>query len=240
MKIMSKKLCLLWQNAATRKWYHVGNLEFTESEEYIFSYEMSEEKRTLVEAVNDGYLLHPSFPNENEVYKSNKLFNCFARRLPNFKRNDIKKKYEVMGLSEMTPSYEVFSITGGLLAGDNYEFVKPIQSNENCYNLEFYIRGWRHYNEESFELCEHDKLFFEIDENNEHDSNAVKVVCREKVIGYVPAFYSDFLSGSLKNNDEITIEKYVFDKNAPSAFKVFVNVSGKGRLGCNSNRNFKM
>jgi hypothetical protein len=223
---MNKTLCLLWQNTSTRQWYHVGNLVFTESD-YLFYYETTQQRRGVYEALTNGYQLHPAFPNINEKYHAKRLFNTFSRRLPNFKRLDIREKYKRLGFENAEDAYELFVLTGGKLAGDNYEFVKPAERSDDGKNLlfDFYVRALRHYTSPDFELPKEAQLVFRIDEENKHDGCAVEVLCNGQRIGYVPAFYSHFIKQALENKEEITIEKVTFNKEEAPRFRMLVEIN---------------
>lgn len=222
---MTKKLSLLWQNGNTRHWYHVGNLEFT-PQEFIFTYETEADRRGVKEALKDGYKLHPAFQNLHEVYRANRMFNSFARRLPNFKRKDIREKYERLGLSDETDMYDLFLVTGGKLAGDDYEFVKPIEIKDDEFLFDFYVRGHRHYQEDSYSISENDQITFESDDSNQYDTEAVKVLCNGECIGYVPAYYSKFVKRVLSEGAFEKIEVTHFDSDEPSRFRICIQVKG--------------
>ncbi|MCA5011986.1 MULTISPECIES: HIRAN domain-containing protein [unclassified Enterococcus] len=223
---MNKKLCLLWQNTSTRQWYHVGNLEFT-ANDYLFYYEIRQQRRGVQEALDNGYQLHPAFPDLKEKYRANRLFNTFSRRLPNFKRADIKEKYSRLGFENSDDAYELFVLTGGKLAGDNYEFVKPVERSKDGKHLafDFYVRGLRHYTNTDFELPKGARLNFRVDKKNEYDGCAVEVICNDKRIGYVPAFYSPFIKQALENNEEIVLGKVTFDSQEASRFRMLMEVT---------------
>lgn len=223
---MLNTLCLLWQDTKTRMWFHVGNLTQNANGSYTFSYELENKKRNLEKAIEYGYKLHPTFPNKNEVYTSEFLFSAFRRRLPDRKRKDFLEVLHNLG-SSISTDFEVLEFTGGSLNSDSYEFVRPVQFDNDKFELEFYLRGWRYYGkDDSVEST--DRLKLEIEEDCEFDTDAVCVLKNsDKKIGYVPAFYSDFiktiLTDSCSNLDEVEFE---FNALAPSHYKLKLKVNG--------------
>lgn len=220
------KLCLLWQEAISRKWYHVANLVIDSTGTYLFSYEKNDKKRGLNEAIDLGYKPHPTFPDFNKKYQSDKMFSAFLRRLPDRNRNDYKEILKRLGINSDSSDFDLLSVTGGILNSDSYEFVKPIEFNQNEFSANFYLRGWRYYNAPEEALLKHDFLTLEIEEGNEYDEDAVCILKNEnKCIGYVPAFYSSFVKDILTNDSSYEVN-YEFNSKAPSQYKVNVTLNG--------------
>lgn len=72
-----KSLFLVWQNRETRLYYHIGTLNF-DGEQYTFTYTYhSESNRSVLEALRNGYNLHPAFPELEKVYIAKSLFPAF-------------------------------------------------------------------------------------------------------------------------------------------------------------------
>jgi len=224
------KLCLLWQNKKSRNWYHVGNLIY-ENNKYFFKYQVEQSKRNVFEALDNGYRLHPTFPNVQQTYESEVLFSAFARRLPQKSRKDYRVILKKLGVTKESTDFEIMSITGGTINSDNYEFVKPIEHDGTKFKLDFYLRGWRHYNNDTTHLKADDELFLVMDPENEYDDDAVAIYKNnEKKIGYVPAFYSAFITEMIKAEEDskdvnYTID-YEYDAEAPSHFKVKMEIKG--------------
>lgn len=228
MYMGANKLCLLWQNQESRNWYHIGNLLY-DQQKYYFEYQTEPTKRNVYDALKNGYRIHPTFPDLDEKYESSVLFSAFARRLPSLNRKDYQVILRNLGITNATNEFEIMSITGGASHSDNYEFLKPIESDGENFKLDFYLRGWRHYNEESESLLENDVLTLVRESDNEYDSDAVAVYKNEdKKIGYVPAFYSQFISQMIESyEDNVRYDlEHKFDPEAPSHFKVEMNIKG--------------
>ncbi|GIN70761.1 hypothetical protein J14TS2_12360 [Bacillus sp. J14TS2] len=106
---------------------------------------------------------------------------------------------------------DVLRATGGILATDSYEFVSPIFVEDNHFDLDFFVAGWRYYGGECVidQLRKGDVVDFSLDPENPEVPKAVLVmsVNREK-LGYIPAFYSGWMFEILKKkcNYQATIE----------------------------------
>ena len=226
------KLFLLWQNKKSRNWYHVGNLIY-ENSRYFFEYQTAQTKRNVFEALDNGYRLHPAFPDVDQKYESEILFSAFARRLPVKSRKDYQVILKNLGITKESTDFEIMSITGGTINSDNYEFVKPIEYDGNNFSLDFYLRGWRHYNNSIDHLKSNDVLSLAMEPENQFDKDAVAIYKNnEKKIGYVPAFYSAFITEMIKSEKKFkevnyTLD-YVYDPEALSHFKVEVEIKGIG------------
>lgn len=228
MYMAANKLCLLWQNQKSRNWYHIGNLLYS-NDKYYFEYQVESTKRNVHEALKNGYTIYPTFPNLYEKYESSILFSTFARRLPILNRRDYQVVLKNLGITSETNEFEIMSITGGASHSDNYEFLKPIELDGQNFKLDFYLRGWRHYNEAGDVLLANDELTLEPELDNAYDSDAVAVYKNKtKRIGYVPAFYSQFISQMIKSyeNDVRYNLDYKYDPDAPSHFKVEMTIKG--------------
>lgn len=216
---MTKKLCLLWQDQDSRNWYHVGNL-LEENEKYIFYYETEKENRNVHEALENGYRLHPTFPNLEEKYESSILFSAFARRLPDKDREDYKMMLTNLGVTPEMSDFEFMGITNGVVHSDHYEFLKPIVLDGSAVHIDFYLRGWRHYNDDEDSLSENEKLLLEKEPDNAYDHTAVKIKKTDgQLIGYVPEFYSAFITKVLDEQLNFTLD-YSFNEEAVSHYKV--------------------
>lgn len=224
-------LWLIWQNQETRQRYHVGSLSHQDGK-YIFSYELSGKRRTLLEAMENGYKPHLSFPNIHKVYTSNQLFGPFARRLPDKRRPDFHEILVDLGLPLDYTEMDLLRATGGRLATDPYEFVAPITLIEDQFCFDFFIAGWRYYDGEKVanELEEGAKVNFELEPSNEKDPKAVIVLTDNYgyKLGYIPAFYSGFMFDVIKNNGQYEAKIEKINPSAKPQLKV--NVSVKGQL----------
>ncbi|GAA0485856.1 hypothetical protein IRB23SM22_17610 [Alkalibacterium sp. s-m-22] len=225
--MQNRTLCLLWQNQQSRQWYHVANLTLEENDDYRFAYESQNKKRGLKDALENGYHLHPSFPSAVKTYTSDKLFSAFSRRLPNKARPDYVELLKANNLSVKNDEFEVLTMTGGKLISDNYEFVKPVDFDGKDFSFDFYVRGWQHYNEDKRQLKDLSEISFETEEDNGQDPDAIIVKYAGETIGYVPAFYSDFMKTVIESNSRFEVVSFDFNSQASSHRKVNILVKGQ-------------
>lgn len=234
--IMKKRpfvLWLIWQNKKTRQRYHIGNLSSLDGE-FTFSYELSRKRRTLFEALENGYRPHLAFRDIHKEYKSDRLFEAFARRLPDRGRPDFSALLKSLGLSNDFTEMDLLRATGGRLATDPYEFVAPIYRYNDHFDFDFYVAGWRYYDGENIlhELNEGDKVTFKLEENNPMDKKAVLILTSQSgdKLGYVPAFYSGFMYDVIKNNGSYTAKIEKINYEAIPQQKVNISVVGQSDI----------
>lgn len=233
---MNKKafeLWLIWQNAETRQRYHVGRLLHKDGL-YTFTYETNGYRRKLAEAMDNGYRPHLAFPDTNKVYTSNKLFGPFARRLPDPRRPDYQTVLQNLGLSNDCTEMDVLRATGGILATDSYEFVAPIFAENDYFNLDFFIAGWRYYDGENMidELQLGDSVNFSLDPDNPKDDKAVLVLTEKgKKLGYIPAFYSGWMFEVIQRKCSYQVRIEDINPHALPHRKISISIVGKTNPG---------
>lgn len=197
-------LYLVWKYYKTRQRYIVG--ELSKNGKYEFRYRINDVNR----AIENGFEPLIAFPNIREVYESYDIFPAFSSRLPDKRRKDVKEilaKYKL----EKYDAFELLKKSGGKLPTDSLEFIDPIFLEETNIEREFYIAGIRYYDYcdkenkyAKFNLDINENLVLEKDSNNDHDKYAVKVKTKDdKVIGYIPMFFSKEISKAMKDNREI-------------------------------------
>lgn len=223
------KLWLIWQNSTTRQRYHVGNL-FQDHRGYTFTYEKSNYRRKLAEALKNGYRPHLAFPDTNKVYTSRNLFGPFARRLPDKRRPDYQDILRSLGLSKNCSEMELLRATGGVLATDSYELVEPILLDNDDFNLDFFIAGWRYYDGENLinKLSIGDTVKFSLDPNNEKDNKAVLISTTDgDKLGYIPAFYSGWMFEIIQNKCAYQVKITAIYPNAVPHRKIKITIDGE-------------
>ncbi|MGN7479175.1 HIRAN domain-containing protein [Solibacillus silvestris] len=189
------ELWLIWQNVETRQRYHVGRLLFQDGV-YTFKYETNGYRRKLAEALEKGYRPHLAFPHTNKVYRSKTLFGPFARRVPDHRRPDYDCLLQELGLPADSTEMDVLRATGGILATDSYEFVAPIFVENQLFDLEFFVAGWRYYGGEHIidQLQRDQYVDLLLDPTNPEDPKAVLVKSANgEKLGFIPAFYSGWM-----------------------------------------------
>lgn len=239
MNIRPFELWLIWQNTETRQRYHVGNL-IHEDGVYKFGYENGG-RRKLSEAMQNGYKPHLAFPETDRTYVSNRLFGPFSRRLPDKRRPDFSDLLQELGLSADYTEMDLLRATGGRLATDAYEFVHPLYVENNTFNFDFYIAGWRYYDGDHVinHLNPGDTVEFKPHYGNPEDDKAVAIVTDSGLkLGYIPAFYSGLMFEVIENNCVFFAKIDGINPYAVPQRKVNITVKGKLNDSFNMNHVF--
>lgn len=196
---------LIWKDYKTRQRYIIG--ELSKNGKYEFKYRLED----VDNAIQKGFESLIAFPNINEVYENYDIFPAFSSRLPDKRRKDAKEilaKYKL----EKYDAFELLKKSGGKLPTDSLEFIDPIFLDETNIEREFYIAGVKYYdycNEKdkyiNFKLEINESLILKKDINNKNDMYAVKVMNKEnKVLGFIPNFFSKAVSEAINNSRQIT------------------------------------
>lgn len=187
-------LLVVWQDEKSRSYYHIGTLSYY-NDIYEFFYTSKDSDKQLGGALKNGYMIHPVFPNINKVYRSEKLFPSFSRRIPSSAREDFDEILVDLGLSKNASRMDILRATRGRLGSDTYSFEQPLRIEENNkLQSRFFIHGMRHRRLPSdwFSLIKEDSILKLVREpENEVDPYAVAIYTKcGKHLGYIPAFYS--------------------------------------------------
>lgn len=205
-----KSLLLVWQNPETRLFYHIGTLNYSGAE-YSFSYtHRSESNRNIMEALRNGYKLHPVFPELKKTYTAESLFPAFNRRIPDISRIGYQKILEEFSLPLDADRMDILRETRGGLAGDPYTFEEPLILKGNHLRSNFYINGMRHVENlpDNWKEYVHigDQLVIEPDKANKFDPFAVKIKTQNGLeLGYIPGIYAQAVHALLDRSVNLTL-----------------------------------
>lgn len=196
-------LLVVWQDEVSRSYYHIGTLSYYDGI-YNFSYTSKDGKKELGEALKNGYMLHPAFPDITKTYYSKKLFSAFDRRIPSLDRKDFHEILINLGLNENAGKMAILRATRGRLASDTYSFEQPLNLDEhNHLRSSFFIHGMRHQelpDDWSKWIKEKNSLELVQEPKNEVDPFAVAVYMKNGTrIGYIPTFYSNDIFALIEN-----------------------------------------
>lgn len=206
-------LYMIWKSEKSRQQYIVGQL--SKNGQYEFQY--CEE---IESAIADGFTPLLCFPKLDELYTSEKLFTIFTSRLPDKKRKNIHEILKKYGLAEFD-EYMLLKRSGARLPIDTLEFIDPIFNTDETVTRIFFMAGVRHYLNcegencaEAVTLTRGDEVFLRSQPENEYDPNAVEVLdVSEKVLGYIPRYYSRSVTELLNSGIQISCHIYDVDKN---------------------------
>jgi hypothetical protein len=214
-------LLVVWQNARTRLYYHIGNLSFY-NKTYEFTYTAyGTGHGKIKDALNNGYYVHPAFPDINKVYRSDKLFAAFDRRLPSKDRSDFKAILFDLGLNVNSTKMDLLRETRGRLANDTYSFEQPLRvKGDGKLHSSFFVHGMRHRelpDNWSDWVALQDSVKLIQEPTNIHDPNAVAVYTYSgRHLGYVPGFYSKAIYSLLEYDANPNVKViYKNEKSTP-------------------------
>lgn len=213
-------LWLVWQNPKSRLYYHIGTLTFSDGS-FHFSYTNGSNERKLSEAVQDGYMIHPAFPEAHKKYTSKSLFSAFDRRIPSPDRVDYADILKDLGLPPSPTKMDLLEATRGRLANDTYSFERPLRYEaDGTAHTSFFIHGMRYQNlpsdwHQSLQID--DQVILKREPENPRDPNAVAIFTKGGTqIGYVPGFYAKGIGELLQGSAEVTSRiVYVNEKSTP-------------------------
>ncbi len=185
-------LFVAWQQASSREWIPVARLDRSENE-YLFAY-------TKGALRAEGFRPFGRMDDLQSVYRSEQLFPLFENRLLTRSRPEFSRYFHWTGLSSdfLHDPLKILSITGGLRGTDRIElFPLPVKNENNKLNIDFFIRGMRHFAlpniEAADKLMTGDRLYVMRDVQNEHDDFALCLRTNDPsyLIGYFPKYYTN-------------------------------------------------
>ena len=190
-------LYLIWHDKVSKKQYIVGTL----SRNGKYEFEYNEE---IDLAIKNGFTLLTAFP-KRVKYECETLFPAFLSRLPDKKRSDIANILNKYGLVEYD-AYQLLKKSGAKLPIDDIYFIDPIFDINNKFERTFPVAGSRYYMNcnngnnciKNCNLRIGDELSLELEPENERDSNAVKILYNNKLLGYIPRYYSENVTKIIK------------------------------------------
>lgn len=62
-------LLVVWQDKSSRSYYHIGTLSYY-NDQYEYTYTSMDSEKMLGDALKNGYMVHPAFPDTNKTYQS--------------------------------------------------------------------------------------------------------------------------------------------------------------------------
>ena len=210
------EIFLSWRKGQGSGRHIVGVLRKTSVGKFIFSYLQDAVK----EASKDGFSPYIEFPRIETSYNGNVL-DIFAQRLIKSERPDIQTFYDFW---EIDPLYKedkfyLLGHTQGLLPTDNFEFLADYNVVEGLHFLTE-VAALSRYKLSTDILTVGDILHFNIDQENDHDPDAVKIFKNDSEIGFVKKIHcrvfhkpgAEKLKLSVKAIDKNGVIKRIFVK----------------------------
>lgn len=195
-------LFLTWQTSHDRRQrYIVGEVRKTE-QGYCLVY--STDTDDFNEARSKGFEGYPAFPLTEKTY-NNDVMATFMKRLPPRTRTDFK---DYLQSHHLPPSFDgddflLITHTGIRLPSDGFNLVPKLSEASIPFDFVMPLAAGSHYlkdyeKPDSIEVGQVLRLVAESD--NEHDTNAVKVMLEDTQIGYVIRPLSQTVNDLLRRN----------------------------------------
>jgi len=211
------KIFLGWRKGQGARRHIVGVLEKTSSNKYGFTYD----RGGVEKAKTDGFTPYTEFPDTSVTYNGNVL-DIFGQRLIKQERPDIQRFYDFW---EIEPQFKddkfyLLGHTQGLLPTDNFEFLADYNIVDGLHFLTE-LASLSIQNLSPSMLSENDTLRFEIEKDNAHDPEAVKIYKDNYFIGYIKRIHCRVFHKLGAENLKLSVK--AVDKNG-SIKRVFVKV----------------
>lgn len=212
------KLYLSWRKGQGSRRHIVGVLEHTTDGRFAFTYDnVAAEK-----AAEEGFAPYTEFPDIMQSYNGNVL-EIFGQRIIRSERPDIQSFYDFWEIesSFKEDKFYLLGHTQGLLPTDNFEFLADYKLVPGLHFLTE-LAGLSKYELPAGSVKIGDILRFEIEKNNEHDSEAVKIFNSDLEIGYIKKIHCKLFHKPGAQNLKLSVK--AVDKNGIIK-KIFIKVS---------------
>lgn len=209
---------LSWRKGQGHRRHIVGVMEQSANRFFSFSYDQA----AVATAKTEGFAPYTEFPDITKSYNG-AVLDIFAQRLIKSERPDIQNFYD---FREIEPQFKkdkfyLLAHTQGLLPMDNFEFLADYNPVPGLHFLTE-LASLSVNDLPSTTLNVGDSLQFELDEKNEFDSQAVKVLKGDLKIGYIKKIHCKVFHKPGAQNLKLSVK--ALDKNGKIK-KVFIKVS---------------
>lgn len=209
---------LSWRKGQGERRHIVGVLKKNATEGVRFEYL----KKGVDAAKKEGFAPYPEFPDLNRKYSDN-VIEIFGQRITKSERSDIK---DFLDFWEIHPKYKddkfyLLAHTQGLSATDNFEFLADYNRVKSlCFLTD--LASLSVLKLPAGSIKKGDSLTYQLDKNNAHDKDAVRVFKGGTHVGFMKKIHSrvfhkpglGVLKLTVKAVEENGIVKRVFVKVA--------------------------
>ena len=230
---------LAWQDSSSRRWFPVGRLVRSGSNQECFEFAYVQGAQQAKESA--GFIPIPGFPKMDKSYRANELFPAFRSRTMNMSRPDRAGYLRQLGLDETKwDAVTELSISGGQSRADNFEVFPAIEPDSNGrFETRFVLHGMKQVNKHAIErsgtlqVGEPLQLSFEL--NNPAAAHAILVLSSDYYpLGWLPRYLVD---GMHRDNawmvSEVDVCVAQVNQAAPLSHRVLVDFTGKLPKGFN-------
>lgn len=165
-------------------------------------------------ALNEGFFEFPAFADQKGNSSQAGALDVFLRRIPPRKREDFKEylgQYNLPADFSGSP-FALLGYTGARLASDTFELCPDLSDAKAPLDFVIELSGVNYHLRPSITVSEGDTVMFEHDNENEHDSDAIKAIINGSVVGYVnkalaPSFRKLLNYGKIEGS---VLKRYTF------------------------------
>lgn len=180
------RLLLCWQpmnDDVLRTRRVIGEL-VRQDENVVFRYLVNTED--FDKAKELGFDFHPAFSDTSREYADGVL-ETFMLRLPPRKREDFNSFLQSLRLPTNVPisDFALLGYSEARLPGDGFSIVNPFDLAPAPCEFICDVAGYRYYDGPRMDIEIGEQVLFEPEPNNQFDPQAIKVLLRGEVVGYI-------------------------------------------------------
>ncbi|EPC00318.1 hypothetical protein L861_07420 [Litchfieldella anticariensis FP35 = DSM 16096] len=210
-----RRLLLYWQarESKNRSRYRVGQL-VKRGDQVVLKYDLDGSE--MAEAMEMGFQGYPAFRLEQAEHQ-HQVMEAFMRRLPPRSRRDFSRYLELRAIpaDAEVSDFALLGYSGAKLPNDGFELVHPFDEPPEIFEVLLEVAGFRHESQvEVGELKEGDSIRFFPEPGNAYDSQAIRVECHGRKLGYAPRGHLDMLHRMLEQGARL--EGEIFRINGTS------------------------
>ena len=212
-----KKVMLVWQandnkfQRATGARFIVGEIINSDNGTSLHYYNNGDTNKAKELGFN-GLTTYPY--KESHTYNGD-ISAALSKRLPPTTRPDYKDFLRSFRISPESATHSsplaLLAYTRGEIAGDGFSFYPALDNMDLPFQITFEIAGFRYNGLKHFKnptVLKNENVKLELDQDNMHDEQAVKIMLDERVLGYVPKGMRAFIGSLIPTHIQIaSIEK---------------------------------
>jgi hypothetical protein len=229
-RVKPNYLSLVWKNNDTRELLIIGRIT-REANGARLDYLINTDD--FRKAQKNGFTCFPAFPDINKSYTINVL-EVFSRRIPPRNRGDYDEFLQGIGLpisvKDTILDFDLLGYSEVRLPCDGFAIINSYDEIDSNCDFLTEVAGFR-YQPEALNLLNNNKITkglkvdIQIEDGNEYDINAVKVVFEGEKIGYINRAQNKAFRRWIQNKRNISaqIEKINGTQDRPSVI-LFVEI----------------
>lgn len=178
------RLLLSWQAPSNRLRMIVAELIRSDDDADLVYLKDSED---FSRAQSLGFEEYPGFAVEKDIHKN--VLTSFMKRLPPRSRGDFSRFLDALRIksgAEIT-NFALLGYSGAKLPDDDFTVIHPFENASTPFELLLPVQGYQHYQEQLplTSLLDDMQACFEAEPDNQHDTEAIKIIINDVIAGYV-------------------------------------------------------